>query len=436
MVSEIRLTADTARWTSVPGPKTIVRQELPNGIVCLVYENFSSPSVVVQGRLPVGGLAVPRAKAGLTGFVADMLMRGTAHRTFAAINESIESVGASLEFDTSWHSTTFSGHSLAEDMPLICDIVADCLRYPTFPAEHVAKVRGEIITSLEQRAHDTRRMAMLTLYETLFEGHPMSISGLGYQDTIEGITVDDLRAFYEAHFRPQGLTITIVGAVAAGQALDTVRRALGDWQPPTPAPKPAFPPMPALTEVRRREVAIPGKTQADLVLGWIGPERQHPDYMAARLANTVLGVFGMMGRIGDSVRDRQGLAYYAYSSLISGLTPGPWMAVAGVDPGHVEQAAASILEEVRRMREELVPEQELAENKAYLTGSMPLALETNAGVASTLETMEVYQLGLDYLERYPILINEVTAQDIQRLSAAYLDPRAYALSIARPEAKA
>jgi len=434
-VSEIRLTADTARWTSVPGPKTIVRQELPNGIVCLVYENFSSPSVVIQGRFPAGALSVPRAKAGLTGFVADMLMRGTAHRTFAEINESIESVGASLDFDTSWHATSFSGQSLVEDMPLLFDIVADCLRYPTFPAEQMAKVRGEVLTSLEQRAHDTRRMAMLTLYETLFEGHPMSISGLGYKDSIEGLTADDLRGYYEAHYRPQGLTITVVGAVKASQAIETVQRALGDWTRPASAAN-ALPPLPKLTAEKRREVAIPGKTQSDLVLGWIGPERRHPDYQAARLANTVLGVFGMMGRIGDNVRDRQGLAYYAYSTLISGLTSGPWMAIAGVDPSHVEQAVTSILEEVRRMREELVPDQELAENKAYLVGSMPLALETNAGVASTLETMETYGLGLDYLERYPILVNEVTAQDIQRVSATYLDPQAYALSVARPEGKA
>jgi zinc protease len=131
-------------------------------------------------------------------------------------------------------------------------------------------------------------------------------------------------------------------------------------------------------------VPLAGKTQSDVVLGWPGLARRDPDFMKAFLANTVLGVFGMMGRLGDSVRDEQGLAYYVYSSLQAGLGAGPWVAIAGVSPASVDRAIDGILEQVQRLRTEPVPAGELADSQAFLTGSMPLRLETNEGLAGTL----------------------------------------------------
>jgi zinc protease len=195
-----------------------------------------------------------------------------------------------------------------------------------------------------------------------------------------------------------------------------------------------IPPQVQLPEQRQQLVPMKGKTQSDIVLGWPGLARRDPDFMAARLANTVLGVFGMMGRLGDSVRDEQGLAYYVYSSLQAGLGAGPWVAIAGVNPASVERAIDGILDQVRRLRAELVPPEELADSQSYLTGSMPLRLETNEGLASTLLDMERYDLGLDYLQRYTGLVNAITVQDIQRMAREYLDPGAYALAVAGPEA--
>lgn len=419
-------------WTSVPGPDTIVRKVLDNGIVCLVQEKFASPSVVVRGRLRAGSLVVPRAKAGLAGYLADMLGRGTERRDFATLNEEIESVGASLDFDSDWQSTSFKARCLSEDLSLIWDILADCLRRPTLPEDQMNKVRGELLTALEQREHDTRRKAILNFYETMYADHPMGISGVGYEDSVQSITARDLRAYYDDYYRPDTMVVTMVGGVQADRAIAMVEAALGDWRIERPAPMPVIPMPEQPNEVLLSEVEIPGKTQADFVLGRVGLERNHPDYMTARLANTILGVFGMMGRIGDNVRERLGLAYYAYSALVTGFMPGPWLAIAGVNPANLDKAIDATLEEIKRMRNELVPEEELAENKAYLVGSMPLVLETNAGVAATLQSMEVYQLGLDYLLRYPNMIHNITAQDIQRVVREVWDPDAYALAIAKP----
>jgi zinc protease len=155
--------------------------------------------------------------------------------------------------------------------------------------------------------------------------------------------------------------------------------------------------------------------------------------MKARLTNTILGVFGMMGRLGDNVRDRQGLAYYVYSRLEAGPGAGPWLAVAGVDPDHVERAVDGILEEVRRLRDEPLPADELADSQAFLTGSLPLQLETKEGIAGILLDMERYGLGLDYLQHYGGLVEAVTVEDVQEMACRYLDPEIYALAIAGPE---
>jgi zinc protease len=168
------------------------------------------------------------------------------------------------------------------------------------------------------------------------------------------------------------------------------------------------------------------------MLGWPGLARNDPDFLKARLTNTVLGVFGMMGRLGTSVRVEQGLAYYVYSRLEAGLGAGPWLAHAGVNPANVEQAIDGILHEVRRLRDEPVPADELSDSQSYLTGIMPLQLETNEGVASVILDMERYQLGLDYLEHYADLVYEVTVSDLQEMAQTYLDPEHYVLAIAGP----
>ncbi|PJF33884.1 MAG: insulinase family protein, partial [Candidatus Thermofonsia Clade 1 bacterium] len=126
----------------------------------------------------------------------------------------------------------------------------------------------------------------------------------------------------------------------------------------------------------------------DIVIGWIGPSRFAPDFQAANLANNILGVFGMMGRLGATVREAQGLAYYAYSTVRGGHGPTPWTAAAGVNPKNVQRAIASILNEIQRLTSELVSEEELADNKANFTGSLPLSLETNEGVAAAILNME------------------------------------------------
>jgi zinc protease len=140
----------------------------------------------------------------------------------------------------------------------------------------------------------------------------------------------------------------------------------------------------------------------------------------------------MMGRLGESVRERQGMAYYAASSLAGGKETGNWVASAGVAPGNVDRAVASMLAEVDRLVQERVPEDELEDSRRFIIGSLPLQLEANEGVAGTLLDIEWHDLGLDYLEHYVASIERLTPDDIQAAAARYLRPDAYVQAVAGP----
>lgn len=417
--------------TSLPGPDDILRRVLPNGITVLARENWAAPSVVVEGYLHVGNLDEPENLPGLASFTAAMLSRGTRTRTFAEINETVEGVGASIGFGPDRYTTSFSTKSLAEDVDLVLSILADELRNPIFPAEYVDRLRGLRLTALAERENDTRQMAGRTFRELMYGTHPLGRDMLGTRESLRAINREALVQHYGDFYGPEGMVVAVVGALPAEDAVRKIEAAFGDWQHPRPA-RPALPAWDGCTDIRQRQVSMPDKAQSDIVLGWRAMRRGDPDFDAARLANTVLGVFGMMGRLGANVRERQGMAYYAYSRLGADREPGSWSAVAGVNPANVTRAIAAMLDEIRRLQDEPVPADELEDNKHYLTGSLPLQLETNDGVASLLVDLEWHELGLDYLERYPGIINGVTAAQVQAAAQKYLNPDAYVLAVAGP----
>lgn len=419
-----------------PGRENIHRTELDNGIVVLVYENFAAASVVVEGYYWAGALSDPPDKAGLADFVAGMLMRGTEQRSMDDIYEALESVGASLDFSAGRHLSEFSAAGLAEDLDLILELLTSSLCHPTFPEQEISQLRGEILTDLQIRANDTRYRAAQRFREVVYDGHPYGRSVSGYPETVTAITREDLQAFHAQHYGPQGMTITIVGAVKADNAVKRVEAALGSWRNENWI---APPPLPTISRPQgtvRERVVMPEKTQSDIVIGLPGPPRSVEDYLDASVANTILGVFGMMGRLGEKVREEQGLAYYAYSRLQGGLGPSPWYVSTGVSPENVDRAVDSILAEIRRIQDEPAPEEELEDTKLYRTGSLPVGLETNGGLAGIISDMELLELGLDYLQRFPDMVESITVERVQEAARKYFSAEDVAIVVAGPDVAA
>jgi zinc protease len=421
-----------ATQSSLPGPDDITREELENGIIVLARPNFNSPSVVVSGYLTAGGLFDPDEKLGLADFTASALMRGTAKRDFQEIYDALETEGASLGFNGATHTTSFSGKALAEDLPLLLELLTESLLEPVFPGQQVARLKAQLLTGLALRAQDTRAMASLVFDQIVYQNHPYSRPEDGFPETVEQIHREDLIAFHKKHYGPQGMVISIVGAVDPVDAVQWVRAALGNWKNPEQLQPPELPQVTFLKEIVTQKAVIPGKSQSDVVVGIAGPPRSAPDFIAASVGNNVLGQFGMMGRIGDVVREQAGLAYYAYSSLSGGMGPGPWSVAAGVAPENVEQAVELIQSEIKRFVTEPVEVEELSDSQANFVGRLPLALESNAGVAGALLNLERYNLGLDYYRKYAERINAITVEDVLAAAQMYFDPEKLAIAIAGP----
>src|SRR5689334_9957299 len=171
----------SANGTSLPGSHNITRVVLDNGITVLAYENYAAQSVVIAGTIRAGALYEPRAThSGLASMTAGSLMRGTQNRDFDAIHSSLEDIGADLDIGAGIHGTSFNGKALAEDLPVLIDLLGDILRYPAFPTAQVERLRGEILTGLQYRQHDTRYRANRAFRENLYpDNHPYHYSTRG-----------------------------------------------------------------------------------------------------------------------------------------------------------------------------------------------------------------------------------------------------------------
>ncbi len=420
-------------WKTLPGPEDITRSMLPNGITLLTRSNFNSPSVFLSGYLASGSMFDSPEKLGLADFTSLCLMRGTQKHNFQEIYDLLESAGASLGFGASVHNTSFGGRALAEDLPMLLRLLSEALRQPVFPPEQVERLRSQLLTSLAIRDQDTGDLADMAFDEILFPNHPYGRPEEGHPETIQTITRNDLADFHRRHYGPNSLVLVIAGAVNAQQAIDQVQGALGDWANPELEQRPDLPAIQGLAKTERRHIVVPGKFQTDLVLGTNGPRRGAPEFMAASLGNSILGQFGMMGRIGDVVREKAGLAYSASTSLSAFIDAGAWEVSAGVNPANLQRAIDLIMQELRRFTQEPVTIEELQDSQANYIGQLPLSFESNAGVVNALLKIERFQLGLDYYQRYPGMVEAVTPPMVLETAQKYWRLDRLAIVSAGPE---
>ncbi len=423
----------SAHLNALPGADDIQRVELPNGLTLLMRCNPFSPSVVISGYLPAGSQYDPPDKLGLAYLTALALMRGTQQRNFQQIHETLEYAGASLGFAGSVHTVSFGGRCLTEDLPMLLEMLGEVLMQPAFPKDQLERLRVQHLTGLAIRAQDTAEMASLVFDELLFNDHPYGKPEDGYPHTIQNINREDVLQFHQHYYSPKGLVLAVVGGIDPTQVTDWVNRYLGSWTASDDPLPVAFPdPKPPAQDIRRH-VSIEGKSQCDLVVGTLGPRRADADFFPAIVGNNILGQLGMMGRIGEVIREQHGLAYYAAANLVASTAAGSWEVSAGVDPQNLQRVIDLIRAEIRHFTREPVSEEELADSKANLIGRLPLALESNSGVAGALLNIERFGLGLDYYRNYPAMIQGITREEVLKTARRYLNGGGLVIVSAGPD---
>lgn len=394
--------------------------------------NTITPAVTFMLAFDAGSAFDPPARPGLAAFTARMIDRGTPEMSAEAIAEQIEGRGASVEVTSNRQSLLFSATCLADDYEAMLALVVRMAQAPVFPPDQIELRRGETLTRLAQDAENTGARATARFFERLYgEGHPYAHAPRGTSASIEAVTREDLIAFHQARIHPARLVAAIVGDVDESRARDALLGAMDGWQAGEAAAVEPFPPPRPPSSRDRGTITVPGKAQADIAYGFLGPGRLDPGYYAYWIMNTVLGQYGMGGRLGENIRERQGMAYYAYSSYDATRVPGPLLIRAGVDPANVERTIAAVDDEIVRIAKEGITPEERDNAVRFLIGSIPRLLETNAGTAQFLVTVEQFGLGEDFENRLPALLNAVTVEEASA-AAARLDPSRAVLAVAGP----
>ncbi len=410
------------------------RSVLDNGVSVVVRETHKTAAATISLAMRSGSACDPPHGEGATHLLSRLIDRGTPRHSADELAESLESRGVSLATTVSRHQVSMVCTCLSEDFAHVLGVLAEMLIEPTIPDAELVTRRTEVLTAIAQDRDSPYVMALDELLGLLYGvDHPYGRPAKGTPETVAQMTRNALLGLHHERFAPSELCLVVVGEVDRNHVMDEAARVFGAWRAPRPAPGSLAHPDPRSAR-RRRVVPMPGKAQADIAYGFTAIARSDPDYYACRLMNNVFGQYAIGGRLGDSIRERQGMAYYVSSSLEAGLVEGPLVIRAGVSPANVERTIASIDDEVRRMRTEGVTEQELSESRQYLLGSMPRTLETNAGIAAFLQNVEFFGLGLDYDARLPQLLGAVTRDDVNAAARRLLDPDRAAITVAGPRA--
>jgi zinc protease len=411
---------------------TPARAVLDNGIVVLAQESGATPAMAINATFLAGSAEDPDHLPGVAYLARRTIDRGTATLSAEDIADILDDRGVSLRVSVSRHTFSISCVCLAEDFDDILSLIADVARAPQFPEEEIEKRRLEAITSLREDHDDPAKVAVDLLHEDLYgPNHPYGRPTKGTLKSLETITRRDLLEYYGRYLSPSRLRIAIAGDISGPEVLAAVGRQFGRWVHRDGEPI-GIPQPPDRRQRSLRRHPIPAKAQADLAYGFTTIRRLDPRYYAYGILNNVLGQFGLGGRLADNIRERQGMAYYAYSTLEASVGEGPLIIRVGVDPNDVDRALAAIDAEVRALCEEGPTEQELEDTRESLVGSVPRMLETNESISEFLIYVEQFGLGLDYDRRVSELFRQVTMRDVRDVAREALDPARAAVVVAGP----
>jgi zinc protease len=388
-----------------------VRTVLDNGATLLVTSTSKTPIVAINLAMRAGSISDPADAPGAAWLLSRVIDRGTASRPAAELAEELDSRGITLNIAVTRHLFSLVCTCLAEDFAPVLALLGDILMAPSLPDAEIATRKGEVITAIRQDEDNPAVQAVESLMTLLYPGHPYGRRTKGSVDTVERLTRDRLLRLHADRFAPGALSAVIVGDVDASRGRDALARVFGGWRTPA-APPVTLPPVTPAPARQRVVIPMMNKSQADVAYGFTTIVRRDPAYYAFWLMNVAFGQYALGGRLGDSIRERQGMAYYVSSALDANVAEGPLTIRAGVSPANVDRAVASIDEEVTRLVAEGLTPKELDESRRFLIGSMPRALETNAGIANFLQVEEFFGLGLDYDERLPGLLTAVTLDDV------------------------
>jgi zinc protease len=400
---------------------------LENGLKVLAVSDARLPLVNLVLMLKRGAEGDEEGKAGRADLAFEMLTLGTEKRSSQDIALDIDSLGARLAFHSGWDASFVEIEGLSEDLRPLFEILADMILHPTFPTREFDQLKGRRIAALIQDQDESDVVADVQFVQLAFEGTPYGHPRRGTVKSVGGISLEDLKRFYDRDIVANQCILLVVGNTVPEEIFQLTEETLGslknDRHGSSPAPfSIQRGPHPTIRIVHRADL-----TQSQIRIGHPGIERKNRDYERFQVANYILGGGGFSSRLMDRIRSQKGYTYGIHSSYRGRRSPGPFLISTFTPTETTVAVVREVLEVVNGLIREGSAKKELEEAKAFYLGSYPFRFETAARIAREFLDLELYGLGLDTLTEYPGRISGVTQSDIKSVLEAYLFPDAFSI---------
>ncbi|MBC7898421.1 MAG: insulinase family protein [Saprospiraceae bacterium] len=426
MTQAIRKTAPDALAPvpfNIPQP---YKTSMPNGLKIVIFQDKRLPLVSYRLAFFSGDVNDPQDAVGMTSAITSMLNEGTENYSSQALAEKVERLGAGLGASSSDDFTIISASALALYDTEILELMAEIIFRPTFPEDELDLYKRNTIENLKFQRSQPNFLAGEQIARLLYGEHPYARVSTTAED-IEKLERDALIAFHKKVFVPDNAVFVAVGDVDRNELVKQIEDHFGDWEAGETAQS-TFPAPPERTERTITIVDRQGSAQSNIVLANIGMDRANPDYFAAVVMNQVLGA-GASSRVFMNLREEKGYTYGAYTRLDAKKLAGDFEATAEVRTPVTGDSLKEFFYELDRIRADKVSEDELADAKNFLTGVFPIRAETQEGLTGLLVNQQLYSLPEDYLQTYRDKVDAVTAADILRVAAKYIQPEKMAIVI-------
>ncbi len=409
-----RSTAPTPGPARTPEIGSYESFELKNGLKVFVVEDHKLPRItmsLILDRDPI----VEGAKAGYVSIAGDLIGAGTANRTKSALDEEVDFMGAN--FGTGSNSIRVGGLSKYTDQ--LIDILSDVLLNPSFPEEEFDKLKSQMISGLKANADDPDAISGNLRGAALY-GLEHPYGEVMTEATVEAISIDDCKAYFDTYFRPNIAYMVVIGDITVSDAKKKLNKALKKWKA-AEVPAHDYAKTPRAASPRIVMVDKPSAVQSVVWLGnVIDLPQGHPDIEPLRVANQILGG-GMSGRLFTNLREDKAFTYGAYSNFGVDELNATFGASAKVRNEVTDSAITEFLYEINRMKNESVTEEDLVAAKASLSGSFGRSLESPASAANFALNIARYNLSSDYYNNYLSRLEGVTAEDVMRVANTYMN---------------